>query len=88
MKRVLTIVLSIALFVSGLTIMPVKAADSLSANDWKSTAIVAPGNGKLIGAGHIDIKWNNNLENVSKYSIYVDSKLIKTVKRKPLLPFI
>lgn len=79
MKRVLTIILSISLFVSGLTIMPVKAADSLSANDWKNTAIVAPGNGKLIGAGHIDIKWNNNLENVSKYSVYVDSKLIKTV---------
>nr|MCR5430567.1 glycoside hydrolase family protein [Eubacterium sp.] len=79
MKKIVIIILSIALFVSGLTIMPVKAVDSLSANDWKNTAIVAPGNGKLIGAGHIDIKWNNNLENVSKYSVYVDSKLVRTV---------
>ena len=79
MKRIVTIVLSIALFVSGLTITPVKAVDSLSADAWKDSAIVAPVDGSLIGAGHIDLKWNNNLENASKYVAYVDGSAVKTV---------
>lgn len=79
MKRILTIILSIALFVSGLTIIPAKADDSLSPDAWKDTAFVNPTNGKLVGAGHIGIRWNNNLENASKYSVYVDSKLIANV---------
>ncbi len=79
MKKVVTIVLSIALFVSGITIIPVKAEDALIAEEWKNSAIVSPTQGSLIGAGHIDLKWNNNLENISKYSAYVDSKLVKTV---------
>lgn len=79
MKRIITIIVSIALFVSGLTIIPAKASDSLSPDAWKDTAIVNPGNGKLVGAGHINVRWNNNLENASKYSVYVDSNLVSTV---------
>lgn len=79
MKRFTTVVLSIALFVSGLTIFPVKASEKLGPDAWKADAIVAPVNGKLIGAGHIDVKWNNSLEDAKKYNVYVDSKLIKAV---------
>ena len=78
MKRLITIVLSIALLVSGLVISPVKA-DTLTPDAWKSSAIVSPKEGSLIGAGYIDVKWKNNLENVKKYSVYIDSKLSKTI---------
>lgn len=78
MKRVITIILSIALIISGITFVPVEA-DTLSAAEWKNSAIVSPRNGSLIGAGHIGVTWTNNLENAKKYSVYVDSKLIKTV---------
>lgn len=79
MKRIITYLLTIALMVSGVSIVPVKATDTLSPDDWKTVAIASPLDGDLIGAGHIDVKWNNTLENVKSYSVYVDSKLIKTV---------
>ena len=85
MKKIVAFILSISLFASGMAIIPVKAEEKLSADEWKSTAIVNPANGSLIGAGHIDLKWNNNLGNVSKYSAYVDNKLVKTLVESSLL---
>ncbi len=79
MKRLITIVLSIALFVSGLTVMPAKASDKVIPEEWSLNAITNPKSGSLIGAGHISISWNNNLENVSKYKVYLDEKLYMTV---------
>lgn len=79
MKRVITIVLAIALVVSGLMVVPARADVKQDPDTWKNSAIVAPKADSLIGAGHIDVKWNNNLENAKQYSVYVDSKLIKTV---------
>lgn len=79
MKRIVGLLLAITIIVSGIEVVPTKALDKVSDDQWKTVAIVAPENGKLIGAGHIDIKWNNNLEDVQKYSVYADSKLIKTV---------
>ena len=79
MKKVITIILSIALFVSGLTVAPVNAKDTLDPDEWKNQAIVAPKANSLIGAGHIDVKWQGNLTDASKYTVYVDSKAIKTV---------
>ncbi len=78
MKRVITYFLAIALFVSGISVVPAKA-DIVTPDQWKANAFVNPSDGELLGAGHIDIRWNNTLENAKSYSVYVDSKLIKTV---------
>lgn len=56
--------------------MAVKAEDSAT---WQKTALTSPAQGKLIGAGYIDIKWNNNLDNVKQYKVYVDGALNRTV---------
>ena len=79
MKKLITIILSIALFVSGLVVTPVAARDTRTPDEWKGQAITAPVANSLIGAGHIDLKWHGDLENASKYTAYVDSKAIKTV---------
>ena len=79
MKRLIVYILSIALFVSGVSIIPAKAADAKSADEWKTSAFVNPTDGKLVGTGHIDIRFNNDLENAKKYSVYVDWELVKTV---------
>ncbi|MBP5773191.1 MAG: hypothetical protein J6W35_03885 [Eubacterium sp.] len=79
MKKVITIILSIALFVSGMTVTPVAAKDTMTPDEWKTQAITAPKANSLIGAGHIDLKWWGNLENASKYTAYVDSKAVKTL---------
>ena len=63
MKHITSFLLAVALLVSSITLMPsnnVKAARN--AEQWKSSAIVSPEEGKLIGAGYIDVKWNNDLE--------------------------
>lgn len=81
LKRLTSILLTIALVFSSICVMDnsaVKAAGT-AADVWKASAITAPLQDKLIGAGYIDIKWNNNLENVSKYDVYVDGKFAKTL---------
>ncbi len=78
-KQILSIVLSIAILFSCITINDtVKAVDDAAAL-WKSEAIISPGQNKLVGAGFIDIKWNNSLENVKQYKVYINNELKKTV---------
>lgn len=82
-KRLTSILLVLVLVVSSICINDsdnVKAANNeQNANSWKNSAITAPVQDSLIGAGYIDIKWNNNLENVAKYDVYIDGKYIKTL---------
>ena len=71
-------VLSVALLFSGMIFdNTVTKADET--NNWSGEAIISPEQNKLIGAGYIDIKWNNTLENVKEYKVYIDGTLKKTV---------
>ena len=76
-KKVTTTVLVGALAISGITI---NNADRnvMAGFDWQNGAITAPMEGKLIGAGHNDIKWNATLEYAKSYEVYLDGKLQKT----------
>lgn len=80
-EKLIAILLIIALMFSGLCIdnSNTVKAESTDAEQWKAAAITSPKQDKLIGAGYIDIKWENTLENVSQYKVYVDSKLKKTL---------
>ena len=79
LKRITAMVLAVAMLFTCMTAisdMAVKAEDSAT---WQKTALTSPAQGKLIGAGYIDIKWNNNLDNVKQYKVYVDGALNRTV---------
>ena len=79
LKRIMAMVLAVVMLFTCMTAisdMPVKAEDSAT---WQKTALTSPAQGKLIGAGYIDIKWNNNLDNVKQYKVYVDGALNRTV---------
>lgn len=78
-KNLLSIVLALAIAFSGLTFTNSQVKAAVSADTWKSSAIVSPGEGKLVGAGYIDIKFNNNLDGAKKYTVYVDDKAVKTL---------
>lgn len=78
-KKITNFVLVIALIISSITIMPSNIKAASTSDQWKNTAIVSPEEGKLIGAGYIDVKWNNDLENVKSYNVYIDGALKKTV---------
>ena len=81
-KKIMSLLLAVVMLFSGITVISssdVKAADTAS---WQKTAIVSPGTGKLIGAGYIDVKWNNTLDNVKQYKVYIDGVLKSTVAPK------
>lgn len=42
--------------------------------DWQTTAITAPAEGKLVGAGYIDVIFNADLENAVSYQLYLDGE--------------
>ena len=78
-KKLVSMVLVVIMMFSCLTVISnvsVKADDAVT---WQKKAIVSPTEKKLVGAGYIDIKWNNTLENVKQYKIFVDGVLKKTL---------
>lgn len=80
LKRIICVFLAIIMVFSGLCLTDAKSVNAATnANQWKTKAITSPVNGSLIGAGYIDIKWDNTLENVSKYNVYVDGVFKKSV---------
>lgn len=82
LRKIIVLALALAVTFSGVNYVAPSSevsAATVSAEQWAGTAIVSPVNGSLIGAGYIDVKWNNNLEGVSTYSVYVDNALIATV---------
>lgn len=77
-KKIISFTLAIVMMFSCITAIsdiPVKAVDTTT---WQKNAIVSPAEKKLIGAGYIDIKWSNTLDNVKQYRVYVDGTLKKT----------
>ncbi len=81
LKKIMSALLALAVAIAGLAFTPsvAKAKDTLDSSEWKSVAIISPSEGELIGAGYIDVKFSNELDNASKYTLYVDSKAVKTV---------
>lgn len=79
-RKIVAMTVAFAMLFSCMAITPAKSVSAaMDAATWQNTAIMSPGQGKLIGAGYIDVKWNNSLENVKQYKVYVDGALKKTV---------
>ena len=83
-KRILAFALSLVVVFSGINYAAITsnevAAATVSTTEWTNNGLISPANGSLIGAGYSrHVKWNNNLEGVSSYAVYVDNALIGTV---------
>ena len=80
LKRITSIVLALAMFATGIAISgPTTVKADTATDNWKANGIVSPKQDKLIGAGYIDVKWDNTLTDVSQYKVYVDGDLKATV---------
>lgn len=80
-RKMVAMTIAFAMLFSCIAVTPMKSVNAATdVSVWQSTGIVSPQQGKLIGAGYIDVKWNNSLENVKQYKVYVDGALKKTVK--------
>lgn len=80
LKRITSIVLALAMFATGIAISgPTTVKADTATDNWKANGIVSPKQDKLIGAGYIDVKWDNTLTDVSQYKVYVDGDLKVTV---------
>lgn len=74
MKKLLSIFLSIALVFSVLSVNNVLSGNvNAQENDWSSTAITVPAEGELVGAGYIDVEFDNSMEGYT-YTVYLDGK--------------
>lgn len=78
-KKIISFILAIMMVFSCITVVSNVPAKAEEATTWQKQAIVSPAEKKLVGAGYIDIKWRNTLENVKQYKVYVDGALKKTV---------
>ena len=80
LKRITSIALALVMFATGIAISgPTTVKADTATDNWKANGIVSPKQDKLIGAGYIDVKWDNTLTDVSQYKVYVDGDLKATV---------
>lgn len=73
-KRIISILLTMAMMVSLISVSSTNLTKADEKSDWQKNAITAPVQGKLVGAGYIDIKFDGTLENASGYQVYFDGK--------------
>lgn len=82
LKKLLSLMLAIALLVSSISITSkTNAIASETTVAWQQNGIIAPEDGKLIGAGYIDIVWDNTIVDAKQYVVYVDGKKMTTVSK-------
>lgn len=71
-KKVVSLTLALVLVACGITYTKdVEAATGI--DDWKANAITVPAEGKLVGAGYIDVEFDNSMEGYT-YTVYLDGK--------------
>lgn len=74
-KKILSFILVLAMLFSVNVICDKSTTEVKAATGF---VITSPSNNDLVGAGHIDIKWNPVSASVKNYSVYVDGSLVKT----------
>lgn len=71
-KKVISLILIFGLMAGGITYTKdVEAATDLDL--WKENAVTVPAEGELIGAGYIDVEFDNSMEGYT-YTVYLDGK--------------
>ena len=71
-KKVISLILVFGLMAGGITYTKnVEAATDVDL--WKENAITVPAEGELIGAGYIDVEFDNSMEGYT-YTVYLDGK--------------
>ena len=71
-KKIISLVIAMALTISGITYSTVAKADE-SKGSWKTDAVKVPSEGQLVGAGYIDVEFDNSMEGYT-YTVYLDGK--------------
>lgn len=71
-KRIMVLLTSITLSVSGISyVKDVKAQTSEEV--WKSEAVQVPSEGQLVGAGYINVEFDNSMKDYT-YTVYLDGQ--------------
>ena len=71
-KKIISLVIAMVLTISGITYSTVAKADE-SEGSWKTDAVKVPSEGQLVGAGYIDVEFDNSMEGYT-YTVYLDGK--------------
>ena len=78
-KRIIAVMLSLIMMMS--IVGTVSASDEAPEQDekWKAMAVITPTEGKLVGAGYINVKINTSLEGAVNYKVVFDGKEVETL---------
>lgn len=79
MRKIIALLLSLAMIVATIGIVGAKEGENATATNWKVSAVVTPAEGRLVGAGYINIKINTSLEKANSYKVYFDDELVETL---------
>ncbi len=71
MKKLVSIMLAFILVMTSVTFSDISRVNA--ENSWQNTAITAPQEGKLVGAGYINIVFEP-IENAAQYEVYFDGQ--------------
>ncbi len=71
MKKIISIMLSLALIISSITISDVVNVEA--SDQWKANAVTVPAEGELVGAGYIPVEFDNSMEGYT-YTVYLDGE--------------
>lgn len=73
-KKFISAVLVLAMSLSGMSYTYSVQADTQE-EQWKTNAVTVPAEGELVGAGYIDVEFDNSMEGYT-YTVYLDGKPI------------
>lgn len=78
-KRIIAVMLSLIMMMS--IVGTVSASDEAPEQDekWKAMAVITPTEGKLVGAGYINVKINTSLKGAVNYKVVFDGKEVETL---------
>ena len=77
-KNIISLVLVIALAISGITYTTETKADEKE-DSWKTNAVKVPSEGQLVGAGYIDVEFDNSMEGYTYLYILMEILFTGTV---------
>lgn len=78
-KKMVSLLLSLTMIVTMIGVVNAQEGNNETTTAWKTLAVVTPEEGRLVGAGYINIKVDTSLENATSYKVYFDGEVAGTL---------
>lgn len=79
MRKIITLLLSLTMMITMIGTVCAADEEEAAVNSWKASAIITPTEGKLVGAGYINIKVDTSLPGAVSYKVVFDGENVETL---------